>query len=220
MASRGLGRRYAPDPRDDQHRMGVFLHRALAALPSKRFWRTGPVLDQGETNECVGHAWKGWSAAAPLMVRDPHPDQHEWYRGARDHDEWPGTDYEGTSVRGGAKFGQLQGRISRYVWTKTGDEVAGWVLQYGPVVIGTDWKATMFEPNASGLVVPRGAVEGGHAYLCVGYDRSRRLFRFVNSWGRGWGQEGRFWMDHDEFDRLLSDQGEACAAIEQLPVTA
>ena len=33
-------------------------------------------------------------------------------------------------------------------------------------------------------------VLGGHAVLAVGYDNDQQRFRFRNSWGTGWGQEG------------------------------
>jgi hypothetical protein len=38
----------------------------------------------------------------------------------------------------------------------------------------------------------RGPV-GGHEVLCVGYDITKGLL-IQNSWGRGWGQNGFFWM--------------------------
>lgn len=31
---------------------------------------------------------------------------------------------------------------------------------------------------------------GGHALTAVGYDDSRQMIKFVNSWGRGWGERG------------------------------
>ena len=39
--------------------------------------------------------------------------------------------------------------------------------------------------------------EGGHAVLCVGYDRKRRLFIIRNSWGAEWGDKGYFYMPYD-----------------------
>jgi C1A family cysteine protease len=32
--------------------------------------------------------------------------------------------------------------------------------------------------------------QGGHAVLCVGYDDTTKRFKFLNSWGLGWGRSG------------------------------
>jgi len=44
---------------------------------------------------------------------------------------------------------------------------------------------------------------------------ARRAFRAINSWGRSWGQNGRFWIRQDDLMLLLQEDGEACAAVEQ-----
>jgi C1A family cysteine protease len=46
---------------------------------------------------------------------------------------------------------------------------------------------------------------GGHALCVVGYDRRRSLFRFVNSWGPGWGESGFGTIGYDVFSALLMD---------------
>jgi C1A family cysteine protease len=46
---------------------------------------------------------------------------------------------------------------------------------------------------------------GGHALCVVGYDRRRSLFRFVNSWGPGWGESGFGTIEYDVFMALLMD---------------
>ena len=38
---------------------------------------------------------------------------------------------------------------------------------------------------------------GGHAVLCVGYDRPGQRFLIRNSWGTGWGLGGYFWMPYE-----------------------
>ena len=38
---------------------------------------------------------------------------------------------------------------------------------------------------------------GGHAVLCVGYERSKRMFIIRNSWGVGWGDKGYFYMPYN-----------------------
>jgi C1A family cysteine protease len=46
---------------------------------------------------------------------------------------------------------------------------------------------------------------GGHALCIVGFDRRRRLFRFANSWGAGWGEAGFGTIPYDVFLALLMD---------------
>ncbi len=41
-----------------------------------------------------------------------------------------------------------------------------------------------------------GASRGRHAITIVGYDDARSAFRFVNSWGTGWGLAGYGWLDY------------------------
>jgi hypothetical protein len=38
---------------------------------------------------------------------------------------------------------------------------------------------------------------GGHALLVVGYDEGTRRFKFVNSWGAGWGERGFAYLSYD-----------------------
>ena len=38
---------------------------------------------------------------------------------------------------------------------------------------------------------------GGHAITVVGYDEAARTFKFVNSWGRGWGDHGYAYLSYD-----------------------
>ncbi len=39
----------------------------------------------------------------------------------------------------------------------------------------------------------------GHAVLIVGYDDTLNAFKFVNSWGTGWGDAGYCWISYDFF---------------------
>ena len=136
------------------------------------------------------------------------------YRQAQLVDEWPGEDYEGTSVRAGAKVLRALGMVSEYRWAWDMETLARYVLTTGTVVMGTNWYEGMDVPNAEGFVSPRGSIRGGHAWLVLGYNRARGVYRGVNSWGKHWGQAGRFWISEEDLGRLLAESGEACSAIE------
>jgi len=40
---------------------------------------------------------------------------------------------------------------------------------------------------------------GHHAMVVVGFDDKKGAFEIMNSWGKGWGNDGFFWMKYDDF---------------------
>lgn len=42
---------------------------------------------------------------------------------------------------------------------------------------------------------------GGHAVLLVGYDKEKGLYKFVNSWGEGWGDKGFFYLTKEHMTK-------------------
>lgn len=217
MSDYGLGRRYAPDQRDSSFPMLARLDLA-APLPRYKYWSAPFVLDQLDTPQCVGYAWSAWLHASPTRTKiGPHASLI--YSEAQKVDEWPGEGYAGTSVRAGAKVMQAQGRIAEYVWASDVETIKRWVLTRGGIVVGTDWYASMFKTNAWDYLVvnPSSGLVGGHAWFILGYSAARESFRALNSWGRSWGDQGRFWLRATDLATLLESQGEACAAIEKTP---
>ena len=210
-ADYGLGRIIAQDDRDHKFLMAAVI--ANKPTPAYRYLRTGAVLDQGTTSSCVGHAWAGFLMAAPTMTRNVDP--FDLYHGAQRNDEWDGEQYDGSSVRGGAKYLQDQGRLSSYVWAFEAQTVADFILAgHGTVVVGTNFYDQMFRPDTHGFVQPFGRIVGGHAYLLCGYSRTRGVFRIQNSWSTAWGEHGRAWITGEHMDALIRSDGEACAAVE------
>lgn len=205
-----LGRRPSPDARDAAHPMRAV---AMAALPNHRYWTSGQVMDQGTVPMCVGFAWKQWLATSPVRHAADKLSAAEIYRQAQQRDEWPGEGYEGTSVRGGAKYMQDAGHLKEYVWAQSVDEIARWLLTSGPVVLGTNWYSEMFQP-VEGVAHVGGSVAGGHAFLAIGFSAQLQAFRCINSWGRSWGDNGRFWITTRDLARLLQEDGEACTGAE------
>lgn len=210
----GLGRLVAKDRRDTQFLLKALLPVEVPRKPRKT-WRLSWKGNQGTTSMCVGYGWHGLLRAAPIVQRKPSPI--EIYQGAQRNDEWPGEDYEGSSVRGGAKALQASGQIKAYGWAFDVATVLAWLATHGPVVIGTHWYKGMFTPDADGVVTPKGDLAGGHCYLAIGYDDKRGMILCQNSWGNAWGKKGRFYMRYADMDRLIKNDGEACTPTE--PVT-
>jgi hypothetical protein len=213
-----LGRRVAEDRRDLRFLMRTAITIPPPIAPSVSY-RRGPQLNQGATSSCVGHGWRAWLSGEPIRQVKHGPDALTIYHAAQQVDEWPGAepDYEGTSVRAGAKVLQQLGFIQSYLWAFTEDTTRAWVLSgLGGVVIGVNWYEAMFSPDpTSGFLTVDGAWAGGHCVWLRGFSDKRQAYRVQNSWGDGWGQQGQAWLRAADLQRLLHEAGEACCGIEQ-----
>jgi hypothetical protein len=213
--------------------MRTVLDPAIAAAfprglpPGSRYYAPGAVLDQGPTGTCVAHGWASWSYGAPLMMRpDRFPKPFDLYRECVMADEWEDNDIDatqpdagcqsGTSVRAGAKVLQRRGHVKSYLWARSVEDVRAWHLAgFGGVVLGINWTDSMFDTDRNGFITYRGPVIGGHCIRTTGWSDDREAVRIQNSWGTGWGDHGRAWIRAADLARLIQDDGEACAAIEQ-----
>lgn len=218
----GLGRIAAPDTRDRRFLMVAVQPQLPPPRPRKLAYHLGPTQDQGSTSMCVGYSIRHKLTAAPIMVPEGKvPEGSVIYRGAQENDEWPGEGYDGTSVRGGFKWAQQQGYIKSYVWATSAQDCHAWLHNgYGTIVVGTDWTEDMFTPDPHGFVQPSGPIAGGHAYHLFWSVEAVHELWFQNSWGDGWGvriggRGGCFRMRWADFDRLMLNNGEAGAGIEQ-----
>lgn len=219
----GLGRLAAPDARDRRFLMrdAVFPHPELLPRPRKRPYNLGPTLDQGRAPMCVGFSARDKLASAPIMVHnDQGPTPIQIYDGAQQNDEWEGTNYDGTSVRGAFKYLQAQGYLASYVWAASVTDCERYIRDgYGTIVLGTDWREGMFEVDQFGFCRVEGDIVGGHAYHLFWMDPVKREAWCKNSWGPNWGitlhaRPGCFKLTYEALDVLLADQGEAGAAVE------
>lgn len=212
----GLGRLPQHDARNRQYAMP---RKTVPVEIRRRMWNAGDVLDQGDTPQCVGYAGWGWLAGGPTTNR-PAFSPSQLYHWAQERDEWPGTDYDGTSTLGLMKVLRDKGYISEYVWAFDAETLVSWVLTTGPVLVGTWWYLDMANPPY-GFLEARGENLGGHEWRIVGADRDKLCpddtwgaCRMVNSWGRGWGDKGRAWVSFNTLDRLIKEDGEAVTATE------
>lgn len=181
-----------------------------------------PVRDQGREGACTGFAL---SSAITLMNRlrhrkikpaapPPTASPRMLYEMAKLNDEWPGEDYEGSSIRGALKGFYNNGACSDDVAPfKDGEK--NWFLKVEhakdarstglgayyrlrPEII--DYHAALNETGviyvsayvhrgwqnpSKGIIKPSHLNEGGHAFVIVGYDD--KGFLIQNSWGEDWG---------------------------------
>lgn len=214
----GLGRLPQFDDRSRAYPIRALLP---ATIPERgRTWRCSKYLDQGREGACVGFAWAHELAAAPVRVRNVNnATARALYHAAQIVDEWPGEDYEGSSVLAGAKVLTIEGHLRGYRWAFGIGDVLDTIAAYGPVVLGIDWHDSMYTPDERGFIHASGEVVGGHAILARGVRRvgGDWVVRLRNSWGRSWGQHGDCFIRAVVLGELLAAGGEACVP-DRVPV--
>jgi hypothetical protein len=222
---RPLGRHVNHDPRS---RRFAFRAPRRVDIRSVRHERHVPVFDQGDTGSCTGNAAVGALAtgqyrrtvtdadASWLQPLDQSAARECYSRATRIdpfRGEWPPEDTgsDGLSV---AKVLHEAGAISGYRHAFAFDDALA-ALMDGPVITGTNWYPSMFDPAPDGLVTirPGDRPDGGHEYIVDEYDADKGWLGFTNSWGSGWGVGGRFFMTRATFQRLLMERGDVTVFV-------
>lgn len=216
-----LGRNVEHDPRS---RAYAFKAPARLELHSVRHERFIPVLDQGNLGSCTGNSGVGAAGTHPFYptLKDKVSDWSEaaavqLYSEATVIDPWEGSyppDDTGSSGLAVAKVLKDRGWISGYQHTFSFDDLCA-ALQNGPVLLGINWYNNFFYPNRDGVisVLSRDYVAGGHEVCVDEIDMERQRFGVTNSWGTGWGLEGRFYIPFDLMKRLLSEDGDVVVPV-------
>lgn len=212
-----LGRLVEHDPRSRNYPV---LAKAPAVLKTLAHRSYGLPLDQGNLGSCTGNAAAGAINTAPVHAAKQkvlkEQDAVAIYELATVIDGYPGQyppDDTGSSGLAAAKAAKQKGYIGSYRHAFTMAQALA-ALQQGPVITGVNWYEGMFEPTEQGFVHPTGEVAGGHEFLVRGYVAAKRPYILcMNSWGTGWGLGGKFKMFVDEWERLLSEDGDVTVLV-------
>ena len=150
------------------------------------------------------------------------------YVKAKEYDEWPGEDYEGTSVLGGLKAMHKDGvfteqdwpysrknnpvpgtqpkyKISNYTELKGIEGVLDTLRKKKPVVTEIKLTPGFSRAGPGGRVVlsdPQ-ILWGGHAICIVGYNSQTTEFKFANSWGTSWANGGFGFIRSSDLEMIL-----------------
>lgn len=208
------------DPRSLQYRAAP----AAAEMPTTGvLWATGPTLDQGAEGACCGFGATGAVMAEPSGRLQPATAATKyargWYKRAQRLDEWPGEQYDGTSVLATCLVGRERRLWSGFRWAKNPAELAAGIVdpQLGPAILGVAWAQELYETDRAGVMRARD-LDGdlGHCVLAFGYlpapehisdplwDELEELgltaavesldepsYPILNSWGPDYGRGGR-----------------------------
>ena len=203
-------------PEFDNRSRGFPIRALLGAPrpPRSYTWNCYAQLDQDGVGACVGFSWAAELAARPVIIKNvTNAIGMSIYKRAQQLDEWPGEDYEGSSVLGGAKAVSEYGFLDEYRWGFSLSDALEAISYHGPAVLGINWYSGMFSPGPAGIIKPTGAIAGGHAILANGISAKKQLVRLHNSWGTDWGINGDAFLSFEDLGTLLKEEGECCIPV-------
>ena len=207
--NRSFGR--VPDPPDDRdHEWRALVLRAEVPVPQTyKLGSLGPVLDQGDSPECVAYTAKSLKYHQEYVEhRRYYNFQPDWlYAECKKIDGIP--DVEGTFFRSACKVMTGQGywahirhpgppewyedryyKIGSYVRLTTLQQIKEAIyVGKGMVAMGMDIDTGWDMPAPGGKIgPPNGEPLGGHEFGVCGWTSSQLIIK--NSWGTGWGAQG------------------------------
>ena len=210
MTDRTFDRLPSFDPKSKNYPIRALL---TPTTPRSYTWGCTQVLNQGAEGACVGFGWAGELQAKPVVVPVTNDRARQIYHEAQQLDEWPGENYEGTSVLAGAKVLQKHGFLSEYRWAFSLDDALIALGYHGPIVTGFTWKSGMMEPDSEGYIHYTGDDVGGHCTFWRAVNVRRRGLLVQNSWDLDWGMNGCAHMSWDDFGLAMENGGEVCVPV-------
>ena len=226
-AGKRLGRNLWLDGRSLGHMIENSVEQMNQPLKSVSHERVIPVLDQGQIGSCTGNAGTGALGTQPCYdaggksvlpeANTPGADEQfavQLYADATVVDGYPGSypkEDTGSSGLAVCKVLKARGTIKSYRWARTPYGFLQ-MLQHGPVLQGMPWYQAFFTPGKDGFIDAdpnwsSSGLAGGHEIEAVGVELDTKdvfdsVIAYVNSWGTGWGDEGRFRMRLRTYEKL------------------
>lgn len=132
---------------------------------------------------------------------------------------WPYKPHQTDVPRKNSEIYAKKYRIKAYARLNGVAEMKRSLLVNGPFLAGVEVFESWFTKKVqnTGLIpVPKinEKQEGGHAICVVGFDDSRQLFKFKNSWGGRWANKGYGYLSYDYIKRHCLDAWSATDLIE------
>lgn len=217
MREKGLGYHWVYDPRAAMYRMADVVDPEAYEAGGPILYERGPILDQGREGACVAFGHGAVVNAGPHKPERflNNADCQRYYERARQIDEWPGEDYDGTSNQAGAKAYKEAGYYEAFVWAANPTEMRAYLYDVGPVTFTCKWRTGMYRTDRDGYLNVSGNVVGGHLMAIIGILGSGD-YVVQNSWGEDFGKGGVCYVRPQVMNALYSEgHWTSCAPTEK-----
>lgn len=194
------------------------------------------ILDQGTEGACTGFALAAVvnrlasrnTIDVSDVIRGRRVSPFMLYTNAKRYDEWPGADYEGSSLRGALRGFYNSGVCHENLWSHRDDNTVSVeiALDARLTSLGAYYRLRPHLPDyhaaisATGVLYVSASVHAGwdhpqdgritpalgtalHAFALVGYDGEG--FWVQNSWGAEWGNSGLAHWSYKDWDMNIQD---------------
>lgn len=214
-----LGRHVLHDPRSKDFDARA-ITRPRPLVTTLHAART-PPWDQGDIGSCTANAALGCLVTSPNHCQRTldEDDARTLYRAETrlDDTQIPGhwePDDTGSTGLWSMKALHQAGLIKSYHHAFRLSTVLHLLLDR-PVSTGITWYESMFDVDDTGTIQVdfSSRVAGGHQVCLVGLDIQREAVWVRNSWGVQWGEGGYAWLEWDDYDRLLMEDGDAVCPV-------
>lgn len=197
------GRRFDVSLRADPRNADYPLTIGVDIPPVTRVWDCPVALDQGSEGKCVGYAGAHFYGSEDRIQPINKRLANRFYREAQKVDEWPGENYEGTSVNGLMAYLRAEGLVGKYRWVFDLETLKRTLSYAGPVIVGSEWREECSYPDQWGFIDFDGPARGGHATCWRGINVEEGYFLIQQSWGPKHGLEGVVKMRFEDAAELL-----------------
>ena len=159
-------------------------------ISKKRIKKFGdPLLNQEHWSACAGMTMTAALEHEPGIRTIGSEWGINFYFDAQDHDEFPGSERPGSSIKGyGTSMlavceeAKRRGLIKSWHRAYTIEEVIIGLGYYSCPLFGFTWTEGMADPDSKGLSHPTGKIIGGHAHLGTFVNLRDELIGGPNSW--------------------------------------
>lgn len=157
-----------------------------------------PVLDQGKTSMCVCYS--------VTSFLDWYVNQDEGTNESNGFDikklySIRSNSGEGMEIKEALHYLRHKGlngvKIAEYAMVKSDLALQQALIANGPCILGLP----VYDNDSDAFWQRRGSYAGGHAILCVGYDKDGFILR--NSWGKSWAQKGYIRWPYEDFGAMF-----------------